>query len=843
MTDTNPGSRVRRRGIGVGLLAACVAVAVAATVAGPAAAEEVDRGAVGAATVGNRGGTLPAPAAVSQAGKVHAGSRGHGGGPSPPAVRAARAAQVDAANRGQGSTAGSEAGTAACGRSAGGADRRVDRPVAVLVGRNAPRLERFAAAELCRYMAELFGVQAAPGTDAPPGAQAVLLVGRPKTNPAVARAFANGGWPKLSEQGIMLKRLELAGEPALVAGGGSPVATMWAVYELVERWGVRYLVDRDVLPPKRPWPGLPEVDVVMEPNMRIRCWRLVNDLAHGPVSWSLAENRRFLRQMAKMKYNRVHASLWPSQPFVHYTFRGMEKPPGVLYFGMRYPIDADTIGGEKFAGMTEFTNPEFVGAGSAEELRRRAIRLVRGILGEARRLGMQIGLSVQPFEWPKEFMKVLPGSESAHQLGNLTAGPGRTQSLEDPLLGEMIATIVRAYIETYPDIDLLHVGTPEHRGWIGQAEEAYRRLDERYRLSDLGSYEQLCATAQSRTTFPGGGQRVERMLKGDLAALWLFDSLLRDKQLLRRPDGGSDIKIVYNGVVAELFPLVARMVPPGGEVLSFIDYTASRQLRQRELLRQVPPRHVPASLIFTLADDNVGVLPQLATGSLHELLAELRKNGWAGFYTRYWTVGDLDPTVHYLARASWDASVTPAAAYADLVEHVCGPAAVEPALKAFALIEQITLDLDQHGLGFAFPVPGMMTKHYRSGGLSEPIRRDRELYRQALEQMQRALERSRPQGREWLRYFVGRLRFAVRYLDAAEAYGATARAEKAGRAAEARRHIEAARTAIRDALQAYVEVAKDHGDLGAVALMNEYCYRRIRDKGAEVSNPTRKEPR
>ena len=91
------------------------------------------------------------------------------------------------------------------------------------------------------------------------------------------------------------------------------------------------------------------------------------------------------------------------------------------------------------------------------------------------------------------------------------------------------------------------------------------------------------------------------MLKGDLAFLDFFDSLIREKKLLRRPGGGSDIRLVYNGVVAELFPLVARMVPPGGEVLSFIDYTASRQLRQRDLLQQVPPPRTPACLIFTLA--------------------------------------------------------------------------------------------------------------------------------------------------------------------------------------------------------------------------------------------------
>jgi len=707
------------------------------------------------------------------------------------------------------------------------------RKVSVVLGAKAGHLDRYAASELCRYLDTLFDLKTQPTTTVQQ-ADVTFLIGNPADNLAIPRALGTAGWPDLSDQGIVLKRGALDRKPVLVIGGGSPQATLWAVYELVERWGVRYLVDRDVLPARATWSGLPDLDLVMEPNLRTRCWRLVNDLADGPVSWSLAENRRFLRQIAKMKYNRIHVSLWPVQPFVHYEFRGMPKPPGVLYFGQKHPIDGDTIGREKFAGMKVFTNPELVGADSPEEVRSRGIRLVRGILKAARELGMETGLSVQPFEWPKEFMRVLPGSEAVNQLGGLTAGPGSGQSMDDPLLREMVATIVRAYIETYPEIDYIHVSTPEHRSWTGQAETAYRRLDQRYKLSDVGTYDQLCAAARGRPSFPGGGGRVETMLKGDLSSIWFFDSLLNDRKLLRRPGGGEDIKIVYNGVVAELFPLVSRMVPPGGEVLSFVDYTASRQLRQRKLLQKVPSRQTPACLIFTLADDNVGILPQLATGSLHTLMGDLRNNGWAGFYTRYWTVSDLDPTVHFLARASWDAELTPRKAYADQVEHICGRDAVQPALAAFAIIEQITLGLDQHGLGFGFPVPDMMRKHYRSGGLSTAIKQDQQLYRRALKHIRQARQHSRSEGLDYLDCFQGHLWFAVRYLDAADAFGATNAAEKANQPDEARRQIDAAYAAIREAIESYASVAKDHGDLGAVALMNAYCYRPIRDKRQEL---------
>jgi len=708
--------------------------------------------------------------------------------------------------------------------------------VQVIVAPTAPRLEQFAATELRTIVERLFEVHCALSDTIGTDATATILLGSPSTNPTLGDAIGQG-WPKLSDQGLILRRLK-SPNPMMILGGGSPVGTLWAVYEFGERLGIRYLTHEDVFPPKRKFDSLPDWDLVLEPNMRTRCWRLVNELADGPVSWSLAENKQFLRQMAKMKYNRVHLSFWPCQPFVQYRFHGMEKPPGKFHFGSRYPIDADTIGREKFGNMTEFINPEFVGAKSPEEMVERGVRLAHGILAEARSLGMETGLSIQPFEWPKEFMKVLPGSEPANQAGMLTAGPGKDQSMDDPALREMVATIIRAYIETYPEAEYIHIGMPEHRAWIGKAPQAYDALNRKYGLKELGTYDELCARARARTSFPGGGGRVETMLKGDLCSLWFLDSLFREKNLLTRPER-PDVRIVYCNVVEELFPLLGKMMPAGGEVLSFIDYTASRQLMQRNVLRQTPPKHVRANLIFTLADDNVGVLPQLATGSLHELMTELRANGWSGFYTRYWTVGDLTPTIHYLARASWDARVTPEAAYRDLLEHVCGPNSAAPALQALSTIEQITKGLDQYGLGFGFPVPGMMTKHYDSDGLSREIKADRERYAEALKQMRIAREKSVPAGHRFLDYLIGRLTFAVKFLDAAENFGATSRTEKANDRREAILRVDQAYQDIREALTAYVNVAEDHGDLGAVALMNEFCYRPIRDKRIALRSSSR----
>ena len=54
-------------------------------------------------------------------------------------------------------------------------------------------------------------------------------------------------------------------------------------------------------------------------------WRTINDFAIGPEAWGLAEHRAFIRQLAKMKFNRILISVYAWQPFVDYKFRGVQR--------------------------------------------------------------------------------------------------------------------------------------------------------------------------------------------------------------------------------------------------------------------------------------------------------------------------------------------------------------------------------------------------------------------------------------------------------------------------------------------------------------------------------------
>ena len=88
----------------------------------------------------------------------------------------------------------------------------------VVVGRAAGPLELYAASELRKYLKSIYGLDAslanAVGTDC----DGYLILGGPGSNPETSAALA-GIWPKVSDQGIVLKRVSLSGKPALVLGG------------------------------------------------------------------------------------------------------------------------------------------------------------------------------------------------------------------------------------------------------------------------------------------------------------------------------------------------------------------------------------------------------------------------------------------------------------------------------------------------------------------------------------------------------------------------------------------------------------------------------------------------
>ena len=75
---------------------------------------------------------------------------------------------------------------------------------------------------------------------------------------------------------------------------------------------------------------------------------------------------------------------------------------------------------------------------------------------------------------------------------------------------------------------------------------------------------------------------------------------------------------MIHDLVEELFLIVDRILPKGMESGGMPDKCVSRYVERRERVKQLPKS---STMDLTFDDDVIGVVPQLTTGSIHELHA------------------------------------------------------------------------------------------------------------------------------------------------------------------------------------------------------------------------------
>ncbi len=717
------------------------------------------------------------------------------------------------------------------------------KDVAIITGPTAPELELTAARELAGYIQQLFGLIPQVSDWVPDGCDAVFLIGSPETNPAVAQAVGQW-WPSLSEQGFVLRKLGNQELPALVAGGGSPVATLWAVYELVERYGVRYLLHEDILPSKTGPFHLPKVDETFEPIHQLRSWPLMKGLPHGPETWRLSDQQRFIKQLSKLKFNAVCLGLWPWHPFVHYAYGGVERSWATLNFGSLYHLDEESVGHERVPRDNWYYNPEFEGAETYQEMLQVGQRLITDIISYGQARGMRTGIAIQPLAFPAEFAPVLQDSMEEEQLGRLTVserGP-----LTNPQHIGLVETVLKASLETYPQVDEMVLTLPEFPYAQEQVAQAWAAFDERAGLEPQYTLENLIAQAEQNYINSGGPPRAVRELKSGISMLHFFNYLFETTDLLEHAQS-HNVELVMGSVANELLPLVHRLLWPQARFLTVLNYTASTAIRDLHLAEQVNTDELGASLVVSFHDDNIGPLPQMSTDSIQHLLDMTARCHWQGFYTRFWSVDELDPPTSYLARASWDNSVTPEMAYNDHAAYVYGQEAVRPFNLAMIQLEQMTAILDTEYMSLFFPIPDTMARHLEAtepmaAGLHQIrgiLRRCRDIFARMLELPDGSAAKDAN-----LRHWISRCEFGMALIDqlgqlklAGCAWHAAVQASDE----ERRSHTQAFEQAVARALELGEQACwlladhiRDDSDRGQLAAFNRFCLQDVREKADQL---------
>ena len=717
--------------------------------------------------------------------------------------------------------------------------------VSICLSPDADTLQTHAANELQQYLVELFGVQAQVVSGTTDGQQCRIVLGLITDAHLLA---SSRDLPLLSEQGYLLRRTD---SDTMVLAGGSSAAVAWAVYELVERYGTRYLLHEDVFPDNPGAFHLPDLDETFEPVHRIRSWRQFNDLAHGPVLWSLEQQKRFINQIFKLKFNGIHLGLWPQHPMVDYQIDGIHRSSWTFLFGQKIPIDHENIGREQlWSNMPLLTHPDFRGIETFDEALTVGRRLIHGILDHSQGLGMHASIAFQPLEFPIEFRGCLQRpTGDAIQAGGLVCA--ETGELNNPKHIRAIEARLRAYLEQWDRVDEFEFHLPEHPHAEAACASAWHSLAKKYNLEPEFDMADLLAQAQENYLVSGGVARSEREFKSTISMLEFMDAFFGQNDLLdQMSDKKIDMTITLGGSAEQVFPFVHRVLPLGCGLRTSVDYTSSRAVRRMALLEKVDTSEMRATLTMTLQDDNVGWLPQVATENIHVLLQAMHRYGWSGYYTRYWPIGDLDPTVAYMARASWDATVSPRGVYEDHFDHTYGPASTQRLCQMVRMLEDATVILDLDFLSLFFPVPGILVGNVRATKpMPEGVYHILATYESAYTILNSLRDLPGPAVRRSnLNYWLSRMEFAIHTLhemrllhNGGLALHAASEARKKGDEIAATEHGKRAARAYQQAiasgetaLSAAAENVRDDSDRGCLAAYYHFLVREIKQAVQDV---------
>ena len=686
----------------------------------------------------------------------------------------------------------------------------------IVVGANAPRLEKFAAMEMADQFEQLFDAEVLV-TELPEVRESThrVLIGGPATNQLIKTACVDR-WPELTDQGICVRSIADRDQPTIVVGGGSPVATMWAAYELGHHFGIRYMLHGDIFPPEKIPLQLDELDIVMEPQFRNRAWETLGPFACGQAAWTLAEQRRALGQLAKLKYNRVVLAFAPWQPFVHYEFRGVPKSSARLWHGGPFRVDGDTVGRDVFRGAVAFTHPDFEGRQSYTEITNAGTTLARGIIDAAHELGMSAAIAISPLEFSFEFDKVLPDAVP-RGFESLVVGPGHGQSPDDRVLLDLAKKKIRAYLTTYADIDTIYLTLPASSAWTGHHEHAWDMLRADSQIGDETELRELIAGVD--------GEDEQESLQSGITALACLRQILSDPSLFKKSEQG-DIPIVIAGVNSALFAQLDQLNPNNGELLHGINVSARELAAAAASLESVPAGSAKySSLVLTLHDRNVGPLPQCVLGDIHQLVNVVRGQKWNGFLTRYPLVGASAPVLYYLSRASFDPQMTPERALDQFFTAVSGAGTVAAMTKCYALLEQATDVIYENDPTIALPLPGMLTTHYAAEGPPpEWWKEAKTLYLQSLSEEGRAIERSENRGKPYLLFLIKRLVLGLTHFGTLESLRLSGDARLNEDYEKATEQFEAAIESLHGGTYALASQTRYRSDTGTIAILNAYGY-------------------
>ena len=695
---------------------------------------------------------------------------------------------------------------AACGTTTVHAAPQID----IIVEDKSPALEQRAATELATQLGRLFSAKVRVAGQPSAESTHVILVGSPQTNAAVRAAVGNK-WPRLSDQGHLVKGMTWQDKPTAIVGGGSPLATLWAACELGHHFGIRYLLGGDMYPPAVPPLLLEPLDLQWEPKFRTRSWYALDDSVAGLESWKLADQQKLLTQLRKLRFNAIVLPVRTWQPFVDLNLKEIHKQTGVFAQGRRFRVDGETAGRKAFDGAEEFFNPDLPPQETLSERLAAGKRLLQGIIDAAHQQGMSVTLSVRPFELPVEFSPIVPNAQPVPGSNGLAVVPS-AGSLTDPKCLDYAVAQLQAYAATYPTADAIVWEISDIPGTAAELERAVMTLLEKTpALNEAIAFSFPPKSEGNETAAdPQQAKNILTLVAGDPLVTRLASSPAAKTQRW----GWAEVSPVLLPTVSQLSPKSPRLYRAAETLSGVADLKPVAAIKPGENDRLILPLTKPS------------LFPQMHLTALQRSLGALQQAGWDGYAVRGTKTSDSDVDLYYLSRACCDPDVSIDSVVTGFARPVSGAGVEVSMAKIVVLVAQASELIEKHDPHFGDLRPQMVVDQLTA---TEPPpawwKEAQGLYTDAMNETYRANTRARAAADHVTRSLARRLEFAVSYLASLEAARLSGIARHKGDREEATAQLEKSVESMYSALDALSYGVQNPSDQGVIAALNEFAYR------------------
>jgi hypothetical protein len=567
----------------------------------------------------------------------------------------------------------------------------------ILIGTKVAPLYDWLANELQRYVRLLSGAEL-PIVRAPHQTRMPtrILIGGPDVNDTTARAQQSKliDFAQLKADGFQLNTVPLDSQPTVIVGGNSEAATMYAVYDLLERLGIVFQVTGDLIPERRADLIVPQLSVIANPAVKYR------GLHIRPIvmPWMGMEGYRLLLdQLAKLKCNYLEFYWYIGAPWTQYSANGEQMLIGDLYtkescYTTWRHNTATFLPSDVQIGRDHFTQPrycaeEFQGVNTPEEAVRAARRLLTNVIRYAHERKIQVWLGTGDCPGvPPNLGRSTKQARMAHSIFGVAVPPS------DPLGLEIWTAAVDSMITTYPEADGYWV-------WLAEAYFPSNDVESKRIVARYDSVRKLIPSLneiKKMGFLPSKGPRSEEGLDSDVALLH-YGKELAEFATKHYPAKRFGLAVLGRSY---LFRAMDALIPKQVAFSSMESSGVWTALgtTPMELFGGMGSRE--RFLVPRLDDDASEFGMQFNVGLYHHdrVLQGSVQHGVAGVVPQTGRFRGMEHNAKFIADGAWHSDLTPDGFYVDYATRVFGPAAMPSVIKAFRTLEEHERSLGWRGL-------------------------------------------------------------------------------------------------------------------------------------------------